>query len=102
MVANFATMESSPSSPQRGLQVALGCFVFLGLLFVCETPRFLESKGRSEEAMQVLRRLRGGEERNVVVVFFVFVCSDVTLEVSIKGCLIKWVITQYIPFIIGL
>lgn len=45
-----------------GLQVALGCLVFLGLLFVCETPRFLESKERSNEALQVLTRLRGGDE----------------------------------------
>ena len=43
--------------------MALGCLVFLGLIFVCETPRFLESKERSNEALQVLTRLRGGEER---------------------------------------
>lgn len=43
-----------------GLQVALGCVVFNGLIFVCETPRFLESKQRSEEALEVLTRLRAG------------------------------------------
>lgn len=43
-----------------GLQVALGCLVFVGLIFVCETPRFLESKGRSSEALEVLTRLRAG------------------------------------------
>ena len=43
--------------------MALGCLVFLGLIFVCETPRFLESKQRSDEALQVLTRLRGGGVR---------------------------------------
>ncbi|CAE7303563.1 HXT3, partial [Symbiodinium pilosum] len=44
-----------------GLQVAMGLLVVLGLFFVCETPRFLESAGRSTEALQVLTRLRGGD-----------------------------------------
>ena len=45
-----------------GLQVAMGCLVCGGLYFVCETPRFLESKGRSAEALQILTRLRSGDE----------------------------------------
>merc|ERR1711972_291629 len=33
----------------------------LGLLFLNETPRFLESKGRSEEALLVMTALRAGD-----------------------------------------
>ena len=44
-----------------GLQVAMGLLVVLGLFFVCETPRFLESAGRSSDALQVLTRLRAGD-----------------------------------------
>ena len=44
-----------------GLQVAMGLLVVLGLFFVCETPRFLESAGRSSDALKVLTRLRAGD-----------------------------------------
>lgn len=44
-----------------GIQVAMGLLVVLGLFFVCETPRFLETAGRSSEALAVLTRLRAGD-----------------------------------------
>jgi len=44
-----------------GVQVVLGLITALGLCFVGDTPRFLESAGRSEEAVKVLAALRGDE-----------------------------------------
>jgi len=43
------------------VQVLLGLFTAFGLFFVADTPRFLESQGKSEEALRVLTRLRGDE-----------------------------------------
>eukprot|EP00449_Zooxanthella_nutricula_P030458 CAMPEP_0198495636 /NCGR_PEP_ID=MMETSP1462-20131121/5324_1 /TAXON_ID=1333877 /ORGANISM="Brandtodinium nutriculum, Strain RCC3387" /LENGTH=536 /DNA_ID=CAMNT_0044224427 /DNA_START=66 /DNA_END=1673 /DNA_ORIENTATION=+ len=45
-----------------GVQVILGLATAGGLLFVGDTPRFLESVGRSEHALKVLTSLRGGDE----------------------------------------
>jgi len=45
-----------------GVQVILGCVLLIGVPFLRETPRFLESQGRSDEAFQVLKFLRGGDE----------------------------------------
>ena len=44
----------------------MGLLVVLGLYFVCETPRFLESAGRSREALQVLTRLRAGDQEAAI------------------------------------
>lgn len=44
------------------VQVFLGAITAIGLLFVDETPRFLESVGRSDDALSVLTRLRGGDK----------------------------------------
>lgn len=44
------------------VQIFLGMVTAVGLLFVSDTPRFLESTGRSEEALRVLSALRGGSE----------------------------------------
>jgi len=44
-----------------GVQVVLGCVTAAGLFFVNDTPRFLQSMGRSAEALQVLTALRGDE-----------------------------------------
>lgn len=44
-----------------GVQVVLGVITAVGLLFVGDTPRFLESVGRSDEALRVLASLRGDE-----------------------------------------
>jgi len=43
------------------VQVVLGLITAVGLLFVADTPRFLESTGSSEEALRVLTALRGDE-----------------------------------------
>jgi hypothetical protein len=45
------------------VQVFLGLVTAVGLFFVSDTPRFLESVGRSEEALRVLSGLRGGDEK---------------------------------------
>jgi len=45
-----------------GLQTLMGGVTALGLCFVNETPRFLQSVGRCEEAVRVLCALRGGRE----------------------------------------
>jgi len=42
-----------------GVQVVLGFSVAFGLIFMSETPRFLEQQGRSEEALRILTKLRG-------------------------------------------
>mmetsp|Transcript_68335 Transcript_68335/g.151357 ORF Transcript_68335/g.151357 Transcript_68335/m.151357 type:complete len:556 (+) Transcript_68335:99-1766(+) len=43
------------------VQIFLGVVTAVGLLFVSDTPRFLESVGRSEEAVKVLTSLRSGD-----------------------------------------
>eukprot|EP00449_Zooxanthella_nutricula_P049172 CAMPEP_0198608812 /NCGR_PEP_ID=MMETSP1462-20131121/156083_1 /TAXON_ID=1333877 /ORGANISM="Brandtodinium nutriculum, Strain RCC3387" /LENGTH=375 /DNA_ID=CAMNT_0044340617 /DNA_START=97 /DNA_END=1222 /DNA_ORIENTATION=+ len=45
-----------------GVQILLGLATAGGLLFVADTPRFLESAGRSDEALKVLAALRGGDK----------------------------------------
>merc|ERR1712232_1176964 len=45
-----------------GLQVVMGAITAVGLLFVSETPRFLEKSGRSAEAFRVLTGFRAGNE----------------------------------------
>lgn len=45
-----------------GVQVLLGCMLLAGSPFLKETPRFLETRGRSAEALEVLKSLRGGDE----------------------------------------
>jgi len=44
------------------VQVVMGVLTAAGLLFIGETPRFLESVGRSDEALKTLRSLRCGDE----------------------------------------
>lgn len=46
-----------------GVQFFIGALVSVGLAFVDETPRFLESVGRSSDALRVLTALRGGDAR---------------------------------------
>merc|ERR550537_408121 len=43
-----------------GIQVIMGAVGAIGMIFMSETPRFLESSGRSEAAFKVLSSLRGG------------------------------------------
>jgi len=45
-----------------GLQIVMGVITAVGLLFIPETPRFLESVGRSAEALHALAALRSGNE----------------------------------------
>merc|ERR1719229_1730961 len=44
------------------VQVMLGAVTAIGLVFVGDTPRFLQSAGRTEEALATLTVLRGDEE----------------------------------------
>jgi len=46
------------------VQVVLGVVTAAGLFFVGDTPRFLESVGRSDEALKVLSYLRHGDEES--------------------------------------
>lgn len=61
-VLNFMDHDA-PSGWRWSLavQVLLGLMTAFGLLFIADTPRFLESKGRSDEALQVLIALRNDE-----------------------------------------
>jgi len=43
-----------------GVQIVVGAVTAIGLFFVGDTPRFLESVGRSGEALKILTYLRGG------------------------------------------
>jgi sugar porter (SP) family MFS transporter len=45
------------------VQIFLGLVTAVGLLLISDTPRFLESVGRSEEALRVLAHLRGGDQQ---------------------------------------
>lgn len=45
-----------------GVQIFIGALSAIGFFFVSDTPRFLESVGRSEEALSVLTALRGNDK----------------------------------------
>jgi len=45
-----------------GIVIAPAAVLFVGLLFVPRSPRWLASKGRNEQARTVLRTIRGSEE----------------------------------------
>merc|ERR1712060_63560 len=44
------------------VQVLLGAITAMGLVFVGDSPRFLQSAGRAEEALSILTALRGDED----------------------------------------
>eukprot|EP00418_Pyrodinium_bahamense_P008515 CAMPEP_0179116434 /NCGR_PEP_ID=MMETSP0796-20121207/54615_1 /TAXON_ID=73915 /ORGANISM="Pyrodinium bahamense, Strain pbaha01" /LENGTH=538 /DNA_ID=CAMNT_0020814719 /DNA_START=68 /DNA_END=1682 /DNA_ORIENTATION=+ len=46
-----------------GVQVFLGGITAFGLIFMSDTPRFLQSAGQHEKALKVLTRLRAGNEQ---------------------------------------
>lgn len=48
-----------------GLSVVPSVVQFVGFLFLPESPRWLLQKGRSQEARQVLSRIRGGQNVDV-------------------------------------
>jgi sugar porter (SP) family MFS transporter len=57
-IVNSALAEGEAWRLMLGLAVVPSVLLFLGMLFMPETPRWLVSKGREEEAREVLRRTR--------------------------------------------
>eukprot|EP00930_Biecheleria_cincta_P035311 TRINITY_DN24291_c0_g1_i1.p1 TRINITY_DN24291_c0_g1~~TRINITY_DN24291_c0_g1_i1.p1 ORF type:complete len:489 (-),score=73.27 TRINITY_DN24291_c0_g1_i1:465-1931(-) len=63
MVLNCSVHDTSTGwRVSLGLQLPLGAVVAIRMFCVGETPRFLESIGKPEEALSVLTKLRGGDK----------------------------------------
>lgn len=63
MVLNYCVQETSTGwRVSLGLQFFMGAVVAIGMICVGETPRFLESIGKPEQALTVLTKLRGGDK----------------------------------------
>lgn len=91
-----------------GLQTVMGLVGIVGILFLGETPRFLQKAGRDEEARQIMTKLRGGDqehaERELALVQKELAEEKATGEatwgevcgnpyyrnVVIIGCLVQW------------
>merc|ERR1712032_1029597 len=58
---HYMKMQHAGWRISLGLQVLFGFTVAIGLFFVKETPRFLQSCGKTDEALKVLSSLRGSE-----------------------------------------
>lgn len=54
------TLDLSPCRYMLGLSCIPAVVQFIGFFFLPESPRWLLQKGRSQEARQVLSRIRGG------------------------------------------
>lgn len=63
MVLNYSIHDTSTGwRLSLGLQLLMGAVVAVGMICVGETPRFLESIGKPEQALSVLTKLRGGDK----------------------------------------
>lgn len=93
----------------------MGAVGALGLLFLNETPRFLESKGRSEEAILVMTALRAGDENvanNELSMVRAEINEEKTLEIvswggvfknpNFRNVVIIWCMVQFFQIITGI
>ncbi len=60
-IVNYALSESGAWRWMLGLAAIPSAILLIGMLFMPETPRWLVSKDRNEEARRVLMRTRSGE-----------------------------------------
>ncbi|XP_076447310.1 proton myo-inositol cotransporter-like [Babylonia areolata] len=58
----FSEMKETGWRYMLGIAAAPGVFQFLGFFYLPESPRWLVSKGRDEEARRVLQRIRGRQD----------------------------------------
>lgn len=63
-IVNAALAESEAWRTMLGLAVVPSLVLLVGMYFMPETPRWLVSRGRDDEARRVLRRTRSEEEAN--------------------------------------
>ena len=61
-IVNYALSESAAWRWMLGLAAIPSAILLIGMLFMPETPRWLVSKDRDEEARRVLMRTRSGDE----------------------------------------
>ena len=61
-IVNYALSESEAWRWMLGLAAIPSAILLVGMLFMPETPRWLVSKDRDEEARRVLMRTRSGDE----------------------------------------
>lgn len=64
-----------------GLQLVPGGLLGLGMLLIRESPRWLAIKGRSDEAYQSLRWIRGGVDTREIEAEFQEILAGVQLEI---------------------
>ncbi|KAK7102892.1 hypothetical protein V1264_021050 [Littorina saxatilis] len=58
----FSEMEDTGWRYMLGLAGVPGAIQFIGFIYLPESPRWLVSKGRDEEALKVLKRIRGHDD----------------------------------------
>ena len=80
-----------------GLQAIPGALLFIGMMFLPESPRWLVSRDRSEEAFDILVEYHGEGDRDSALVAAEFAEIQATVRAEMEGSKRRWVELLQIP-----